>query len=84
MNADTRPIVGLMLGDVTGIGAEIAAKMLATQDVSALARDLGCRDLLLLENVRYEPGETRNDPVLAARQLELSSDDFDRIGRFFV
>ena len=24
------------------------------------------------------------DPVLAARQLKLSPDDFDRIGRFFV
>jgi 4-hydroxythreonine-4-phosphate dehydrogenase len=51
---DTRPVVGLMLGDVTGIGAEIAAKMLATQDVKKLARTvlvgdarhlaLGCRD----------------------------------------
>jgi 4-hydroxy-L-threonine phosphate dehydrogenase PdxA len=54
MSADTRPVVGLMLGDVTGIGAEIAAKMLATQDVKALARTLligdarhfalGCRE----------------------------------------
>jgi hypothetical protein len=33
MNAtDKLPIVGLMLGDVTRIGAEIAAKMLATPD----------------------------------------------------
>jgi 4-hydroxythreonine-4-phosphate dehydrogenase len=54
MSADTRPVVGLMLGDVTGIGAEIAAKMLATQDVQACARTvligdarhlaLGCRE----------------------------------------
>jgi len=54
MAPDTRPIVGLMLGDVTGIGAEIAAKMLATQDLKALARTvligdprhlaLGCRE----------------------------------------
>src|SRR5258708_5572029 len=35
---DKLPIVGLMLGDVTGIGAEIAAKMLATQDPKAIAR----------------------------------------------
>jgi 4-hydroxythreonine-4-phosphate dehydrogenase len=51
---DTRPVVGLMLGDVTGIGAEIATRMLATQDLKALARTvlvgdarhlaLGCRD----------------------------------------
>jgi 4-hydroxythreonine-4-phosphate dehydrogenase len=54
MTIDTRPVVGLMLGDVTGIGAEIAAKMLATQDVKQLARAvlvgdarhlaLGCRE----------------------------------------
>ena len=54
MAPDTRPVVGLMLGDVTGIGAEIAAKMLATQDLKALARTvligdprhlaLGCRE----------------------------------------
>jgi len=54
MAPDTRPVVGLMLGDVTGIGAEIAAKMLATQDMSTLARTvligdarhlaLGCRE----------------------------------------
>jgi len=54
MTVDTRPVVGLMLGDVTGIGAEIAAKMLAAQEVKALARTvligdarhlaLGCRE----------------------------------------
>ena len=38
MATDPRPIVGLMLGDVTGIGAEIAAKMLATQDPGRHAR----------------------------------------------
>jgi 4-hydroxythreonine-4-phosphate dehydrogenase len=51
---DTRPVVGLMLGDVTGIGAEIATKMLAAQEPKALARTvligdarhlaLGCRE----------------------------------------
>jgi 4-hydroxythreonine-4-phosphate dehydrogenase len=54
MNADTRPIVGLMLGDVTGIGAEIATRMLAAPELKALARTvligdarhlaLGCRE----------------------------------------
>jgi 4-hydroxythreonine-4-phosphate dehydrogenase len=54
MAADTRPIVGLMLGDVTGIGAEIATRMLAAQELKALARTvligdarhlaLGCRE----------------------------------------
>jgi 4-hydroxythreonine-4-phosphate dehydrogenase len=54
MDRDTRPVVGLMLGDVTGIGAEIATKMLATHDLAARARTvlvgdarhlaLGCSD----------------------------------------
>ena len=54
LTTDSRPIVGLMLGDVTGIGAEIAAKMLAMQDLRNVARTvlvgdarhlaLGCRE----------------------------------------
>ena len=54
MKASDKPIVGLMLGDVTGIGAEIAARMLATQPIDDLARTvivgdarhfaLGCRE----------------------------------------
>jgi phosphoglycerate kinase len=35
-------------------------------DVDALARGLGAGDVMLLENIRYEPGETKNDPELAA------------------
>ena len=34
-------------------------------DVLALAEGLTAGDILLLENVRYEPGETKNDPALA-------------------
>src|SRR5206468_11911639 len=29
-------------------------------------------DLVMLENVRYEPGETKNDPQLARRYAELA------------
>lgn len=35
-------------------------------EVKHLAEGLGSRDVLLLENVRFEPGETENDPGLAA------------------
>ncbi|MCW3046484.1 MAG: Phosphoglycerate kinase [Solirubrobacterales bacterium] len=46
-----------------------AAVMLAPgvvgSDVEALARDLEPAQVLMLENVRYEPGETKNDPELA-------------------
>ena len=41
-------------------------------DVRALAEDLDPGDVLLLENVRYEPGETRNDPELADGLAELA------------
>jgi phosphoglycerate kinase len=42
------------------------------EEVSALVRTVGRGDLLLLENVRYEPGETRNDPALAAQLAGLA------------
>ena len=35
-------------------------------EVAELVRDLHAGDVLLLENIRYEPGETKNDPELAA------------------
>jgi phosphoglycerate kinase len=35
-------------------------------DVAALAAGLQPREVLLLENIRFEPGETNNDPDLAA------------------
>ncbi len=42
------------------------------EDVAALARDLGPGEILLLENIRFEPGETKNDPELAARLAALA------------
>lgn len=39
--------------------------------IRAFADNLGRGDILVLENVRYEPGETKNDPELAARLAEL-------------
>ncbi|MBC5783069.1 4-hydroxythreonine-4-phosphate dehydrogenase PdxA [Ramlibacter sp. USB13] len=52
--ADPRPVLGLMPGDMTGIGPEITAKLLASNKLRDVARiavvgdarvfDLGCRD----------------------------------------
>jgi phosphoglycerate kinase len=40
--------------------------------VSELAEQLGPGELLMLENVRFEPGETRNDPALARALAQLA------------
>jgi phosphoglycerate kinase len=42
------------------------------EDVAARARALGPGEILLLENIRFEPGETKNDPELAARLAGLA------------
>ena len=54
MPANDKPLVGLMLGDMTGIGPEISAKLLAAKSLDAVARvavigdarvfELGCKD----------------------------------------
>jgi phosphoglycerate kinase len=41
-------------------------------DVRAFSENLLPGDILVLENVRYEPGETKNDPGLAAGLAELA------------
>jgi phosphoglycerate kinase len=42
------------------------------EEVSHLAEALREGDILLLENIRYEPGETKNDPDLAADLARLA------------
>ncbi|MGH2871396.1 MAG: phosphoglycerate kinase [Solirubrobacteraceae bacterium] len=41
-------------------------------EVERLADELGAGDVMLLENIRYEPGETSNDPELAAALARLA------------
>jgi phosphoglycerate kinase len=40
--------------------------------VRELSEQLGPGEMLMLENVRYEPGETRNDPQLVSALAELA------------
>jgi phosphoglycerate kinase len=49
------------------IGAEVKqAPAVVGEEVEAMAGELGPGEVMLLENARYEAGETENDPALAA------------------
>jgi phosphoglycerate kinase len=63
--------VGRRLGQLLGIEVTQAPAVIGG-DVELLARGLGSGDVLLLENTRFEPGETENDPQLAAALAELA------------
>ena len=55
------------------LGTEVRlAPSVVGGDVDLLARALGPGEVLLLENTRFEPGETDNDPQLAEALAELA------------
>jgi len=59
------------LRELTGASVELAPAVVGEQ-VRALTEALGDGDLLVLENVRFEPGETHNDPDLAVALAQLA------------
>jgi phosphoglycerate kinase len=59
------------LAELTGADVTLAPGVVG-EDVEAFAANLGPGDVLMLENVRYEPGETENDPELAAALARLA------------
>lgn len=59
------------LSELTDAQVTLAPAVLGDQ-VAAFARNLGPGDILVLENVRYEQGETANDPEVAAGLSELA------------
>jgi phosphoglycerate kinase len=63
--------VGEHLSELLGAPVQQAPAVVG-DEVKALAEGLGSRDVLLLENVRFEPGETENDPALAAELAALA------------
>jgi phosphoglycerate kinase len=65
-----RPAAG-RLAELTGADVALAPGVVG-EDVQALASRLAPGQILMLENVRYEPGETENDPELAAALAELA------------
>jgi phosphoglycerate kinase len=56
-----------LLGDSVG-----QADAVVGGDVETMVGALGPGEVLLLENVRFEPGETENDPALAGALSELA------------
>ena len=65
-----RPVAD-RLGEL--IDAEVTlAPAVVGEEVEALAAGLEPGEVLLLENTRYEPGETENDPELAERLAALA------------
>jgi len=59
------------LAELSGIDVTLAPGVVG-EDVRAFAHNLAPGHVLVLENVRYEPGETKNDPALAAELAELA------------
>jgi len=62
------------LGELLGLSVFLAPDVVGPK-VEPLARDLEPGEVLLLENVRFHPGETKNDPELA-RQLAALADAY--------
>jgi phosphoglycerate kinase len=63
--------VAARLGELIGAPVRLAPGVVG-DDVRAAEDDLGNGEVLLLENVRYEPGETKNDPDLARALADLA------------
>ena len=65
-----RQVVG-PLTELAG-GVVRMAPAVVGDEVTEMADSLAAGDIMLLENVRYEPGETKNDPQLAASLAALA------------
>jgi phosphoglycerate kinase len=59
------------LAELSGADVTLAPGVVG-EDVRAFSQNLSRGDILMLENVRYEPGETKNDPGLAAELGSLA------------
>ncbi len=59
------------LRELTGAKVTLAPAVVG-DEVTALADELEDGDILVLENVRFEPGETKNDPEFAQALADLA------------
>ncbi len=65
-----RPVAA-RLGELLGARVVLAPAVVG-EEVEALAAGLGPDEVLMLENVRFEPGETANDDALARAYARLA------------
>ena len=63
--------VAARLGELTGAPVALAPAVVG-EEVKALTEQLHDGEMLLLENVRFEEGETTNDPAFARALAELA------------
>jgi phosphoglycerate kinase len=63
--------IAARLGELIDSEARLAPGVVG-EDVEAETAKVGPGDVLVLENVRYEPGETANDPELASALARLA------------
>jgi phosphoglycerate kinase len=63
--------VGKRLGELLGSSVKLATEVVG-EEASALAAELSPGEVLLLENSRFEPGESENDPELAEALAALA------------
>src|SRR3954468_414223 len=63
--------VAKRLGELLDTGVKLAPGV-NEGDIDLTCGALGPGDVLLLENIRFEPGETRNDPTLAENLAQLA------------
>jgi phosphoglycerate kinase len=63
--------VGARLGELLEAPVKQAPAVVGPEE-ETMARELAAGEVLLLENSRYEPGETKNDPELAKQLASLA------------
>jgi phosphoglycerate kinase len=63
--------VSRRLGELLGVPVQQAPEVVGSE-AERLAGELGPGDVLVLENSRFEPGETKNDPKLATSLAGLA------------
>jgi len=64
--------VAARLGDLLGVDVPLAPGVVGP-DVTAAVEGVGPGGVIVLENLRFEPGETKNDPTFAAALAVLGA-----------